>query len=86
MINNTFIKIISTLLIVILTNIFVNETCNYIGCNHWSVIFGHNLICNYCIDYIKAIKDYQFMLYGTIITTLTFEFNKLTEKIKSELK
>lgn len=83
MIKNTFIKVISILIVIILVNVTVHEFCRYMGCNHWSVIFGHNIICNYCIDYIKAIKDYQFMLYGTIISTITFEVNKVMESIKS---
>jgi len=83
MIENTFIKVISILLSVILVNIAIHEFCGYMGCNHWSVIFGHNIFCNYCIDYIKSIKDYQFMLYGTIISTITVEVNKVIGGIKS---
>lgn len=83
MIENTFIKVISILLAVILVNIAIHEFCGYMGCNHWSVIFGHNIFCNYCIDYIKSIKDYQFMLYGTIISTITVEVNKVIGGIKS---
>ena len=46
-------------------------------------IFGHNIICNYCLDYLKAIKDYQFMLYGTLLTSFTMQVTQFTEDIKS---
>jgi len=71
------------LIMVIITNITIHEICKYYGCDHWTTIFGHNIICNYCLDYLKAIKDYQFMLYGTIITSLTLQFTHITEVINS---
>ena len=43
----------------------------------------YNIICNYCLDYLKAIKDYQFMLNGSIITSLTLQISQITEVIKS---
>ncbi len=79
----TIKKHVFLLLLVILTNIFVNELCKNYGCGHWTTIFGHNIICNYCLDYLKAIKDYQFMLYGSIITSLTLQISQITEVIKS---
>ena len=79
----TIQKYICLLMIVIITNITVHELCRLYGCDHWTTIFGHNIICNYCIDYLKAIKDYQFMLYGTLLTSFTMQITQLTEDIKS---
>lgn len=79
----TTLKYICLLMIVISTNIFVHEMCKVYGCDHWTTIFGHNIICNYCIDYLKAIKDYQFMLYGSILTSFTMQITQFSEDIKS---
>ena len=76
----TIKKHIYLLLIVIITNITIHEVCKNYGCDHWTTIFGHNIICNYCLDYLK---DYQFMLYGSIITSLTLQITQITEVIKS---
>jgi len=71
------------LFIVVIVNITIHELCKHHGCDHWTTIFGHNIICNYCLDYLKAIKDYQFMLYGSIIASLTLQITQITEVIKS---
>ena len=76
-------KYVFLLLIVITANICMHEMCKYFGCDHWTTIFGHNIICNYCLDYLKAIKDYQFMLYGTLLTSFTMQITQFTEDIKS---
>lgn len=80
---DTIKKHIILLFIVIIVNITIHEVCKIYGCDHWTTIFGHNIICNYCLDYLKAIKDYQFMLYGSIITSLTLQITQITEVIKS---
>lgn len=80
---DTIKKHLCLLFIVIFTNITIHEVCKSYGCGHWTTIFGHNIICNYCLDYLKAIKDYQFMLYGSIITSLTLQITQITEVIKS---
>ena len=79
----TIQKYITLLITVIFTNILVHQLCSYYGCDHWTTIFGHNIICNYCLDYLKAIKDYQFMLYGTLLTSFTMQITQFTEDIKS---
>lgn len=79
----TFEKYILLLTGVIIINIFIHELCKYYGCDHWTTIFGHNIICNYCLDYLKAIKDYQFMLYGSLLTSFTMQITQITEGIKS---
>ena len=76
-------KYVLLLLIVITANICMHEMCKYFGCDHWTTIFGHNIICNYCLDYLEAIKDYQFMLYGTLLTSFTMQITQFTEDIKS---
>jgi hypothetical protein len=80
---DTIKKHLCILFIVIFANITIHEVCKSYGCDHWTTIFGHNIICNYCLDYLKAIKDYQFMLYGSIITSLTLQITQITEVIKS---
>ena len=82
-IENPFIKYICIISIIILINITVHQSCLYIGCGHWTTSFGHNILCNYCIDYLKAVKDYQFILYGTLITTVTSRINQIVERVKS---
>lgn len=79
----TFEKYLLLLTGVIIINIFIHELCKYYGCDHWTTIFGHNIICNYCLDYLKAIKDYQFMLYGSLLTSFTMQITQITEGIKS---
>jgi hypothetical protein len=79
----TFEKYLLLLAGVIIINIFIHELCKYYGCDHWTTIFGHNIICNYCLDYLKAIKDYQFMLYGSLLTSFTMQITQITEGIKS---
>ena len=79
----TFEKYLLLLTGVIIINIFIHEICKYYGCDHWTTIFGHNIICNYCLDYLKAIKDYQFMLYGSLLTSFTMQITQITEGIKS---
>lgn len=79
----TFQKYLLLLTGVIILNIFIHEVCKYYGCDHWTTIFGHNIICNYCLDYLKAIKDYQFMLYGSLLTSFTLQITQITEGIKS---
>ena len=80
---DTIKKHLFLLFIVIIVNITIHEACKNYGCDHWTTIFAHNIICNYCLDYLKAIKDYQFMLYGSIITSLTLQITQITEVIKS---
>ena len=70
------IYIFYILLFVFFANIFIHMVCNhYLECFHWSYLFGHNLVCNACIDFAKWIKDYQFMLYGTISSLCLIQFN-----------
>ena len=79
----TIKKYLTLLITVIITNIVVHQLCKCYGCDHWTTIFGHNIICNYCLDCLKAIKDYQFMLYGTLLTSFTMQITQFTEDIKS---
>ena len=37
-------------------NFSLHFLCDYLGCNHWTNLFGHNLACNACIDSKKIIK------------------------------
>lgn len=60
---------------IFLVNLSVHTGCMYLECYHWSYLFGHNLICNACIDFSKMMKDYQFMLYGTATTSIALKIN-----------
>jgi hypothetical protein len=82
MVSETLKHYFVTLLAIFVTNIVIHTLCNYKGCNHWTYLFGFDAICNACIDFSKWIKDYQFMLYGSIISTLLVKINDHTENIK----
>ena len=73
---------------IVLTNITVHTICCYMGCHHWTYLFGHNLICNACIDFSKMIKDYQFMMYGTAATSFALKMNQfiIENNIEDQLK
>ena len=69
---------------IFMINICVHSSCMYLECYHWSYLFGHNLICNACIDFSKMMKDYQFMLYGTATTTVALKFNNFITDYSSK--
>jgi|MDTC01.2.fsa_nt_gb hypothetical protein len=50
-------------------NISIHYICDWMNCNHWINLLGHNLICNQCLDIKKIIRDNQMIFYGSIIST-----------------
>ena len=80
--NNGYVKYILLMIIIITINILIHQLCDYTGCNHWSNIFGHNLICNYCLDALKYIRHYQFTMYGALFTSATIHITQLIDSVK----
>ena len=58
-------------------NIILHIICEYFECNNWYNLFGHNLICNACIDGKKIIKDHQISIYITFGTLLFTKLNSM---------
>jgi len=69
-----------SIFIPIILNIIVHFTCEYFYCNHWYNLFGHNMICNTCIDTKKILKDHQISIYVSIGTYLLLKVNTIIYK------
>ena len=52
-----------------------HEVCEYMDCNHWYSLLGHDLICNSCIDAKKMLKDHQINMYWSIGSVLVSKMN-----------
>jgi hypothetical protein len=67
-------------------NFSLHYFCDYLGCNHWTNLFGHNLACNACIDSKKIIKDHQIGIYWSIGTMFLNKLNDVVKDNKTLLK
>ena len=72
-----------TILIPVSINVITHLICDYFYCNEWYSLFGHNLICNSCIDTKKILKDHQLAIYCSLGT---YCISNIDSIIKKQLK
>ena len=76
---NSFLNFVQPLLILLLPlslNFGVHFACDALGCNNWYSLFGHNIVCNGCIDAKKILKDHQITIYFSVGTYMINSIHK----------
>ena len=71
---------IGTLMFPIGVNLFTHLVCEYFRCNEWYSLFGHNLVCNSCIDVKKTLKDHQLAIYCSVGTYFLSNIDRVVKK------
>ena len=69
------VKTVGPFMIPSLLSFCTHEVCEYMYCNHWYSLLGHDLICNSCIDAKKMLKDHQINMYWSIGSVIVSKMN-----------